>query len=121
VLGEWSPSDDELELNEKPAIHAKGLNEWFGEGEAKTLALKDVNLETYCGEIVYIVGPSGIASVRQHASSGRGDDAATRRTKPKYEPRTGTRSDGASRRKTPRHQDREVGLASDRKELDCAK
>lgn len=41
------------------AIQAKGLNKWFGEGEAKTLALKDVNLETYFGEIVYIVGPSG--------------------------------------------------------------
>jgi len=41
------------------AIRAKGLNKWFGEGEAKTSALKDVDLETYFGEIVYIVGPSG--------------------------------------------------------------
>jgi putative ABC transport system ATP-binding protein len=32
---------------------------WFGEGEARTNALKDVELETYFGEIVYIVGPSG--------------------------------------------------------------
>ncbi len=41
------------------AIKASGLVKWFGEGEAKTTALKEVNLETYFGEIVYIVGPSG--------------------------------------------------------------
>ena len=41
------------------AIQAKGLDKWFGEGEAKTSALKDVELETYFGEMVYIVGPSG--------------------------------------------------------------
>ncbi len=32
---------------------------WFGEGEAKTTAVNEVNLETYFGEMVYIVGPSG--------------------------------------------------------------
>ena len=41
------------------AIKATGVTKWFGEGQAKTLALKDVNLETYFGEMVYIVGPSG--------------------------------------------------------------
>jgi putative ABC transport system ATP-binding protein len=41
------------------AIQAKGLVKWFGEGEAKTTALKNVDLETYLGEMVYIVGPSG--------------------------------------------------------------
>jgi putative ABC transport system ATP-binding protein len=41
------------------AIHAVGLNKWFGEGEARTNALKDVHLETSFGEMVYIVGPSG--------------------------------------------------------------
>ncbi len=41
------------------AIQAKGLEKWFGEGEAKTAALKDVELETHFGEMVYIVGPSG--------------------------------------------------------------
>src|SRR5579862_4167243 len=41
------------------AIKAKGLVKWFGEGEAKTTALRDVDLETYFGEMVYIIGPSG--------------------------------------------------------------
>jgi putative ABC transport system ATP-binding protein len=41
------------------AIHAHGLEKWFGEGEARTIALKDVNLDASFGEMVYIVGPSG--------------------------------------------------------------
>jgi putative ABC transport system ATP-binding protein len=41
------------------AIHASGLDKWFGEGEAKTMALREVNLEAQFGEMVYIVGPSG--------------------------------------------------------------
>ena len=32
---------------------------WFGEGEARTQALKEVNLDAYFGEMLYIVGPSG--------------------------------------------------------------
>ena len=41
------------------AIKANGLMKWFGEGEAKTTALSEVNLEAIFGEMVYIVGPSG--------------------------------------------------------------
>jgi len=41
------------------AIKAKGLEKSFGEGEAKTSALRDVELEAYFGEMLYIVGPSG--------------------------------------------------------------
>jgi putative ABC transport system ATP-binding protein len=41
------------------AINAKGLQKWFGEGEAKTVALRDVELAADFGEMVYIVGPSG--------------------------------------------------------------
>jgi len=43
----------------KAAIRATGLNKWFGEGEARTHAVKDVNFEAFFGEIVYVVGPSG--------------------------------------------------------------
>ena len=41
------------------AIQAIGLNKWFGEGEARTHAVKDVNFDAYFGEILYVVGPSG--------------------------------------------------------------
>ena len=43
----------------KIAIQASGLVKWFGQGEAKTTALNDVNLEAQFGEMVYVVGPSG--------------------------------------------------------------
>jgi putative ABC transport system ATP-binding protein len=41
------------------AIKASGLEKWFGEGEAKTFALRGVDLEADFGEMVYIIGPSG--------------------------------------------------------------
>jgi putative ABC transport system ATP-binding protein len=43
----------------KTAIEAKGLNKWFGEGDAKTHAVRDVTFDAYFGEILYVVGPSG--------------------------------------------------------------
>jgi len=41
------------------AIQATGITKWFGEGEARTQALRSVSLEAAFGEILYIVGPSG--------------------------------------------------------------
>jgi len=41
------------------AIEAKGLTKWFGEGEARTSALRNIEFTAYFGEMVYIVGPSG--------------------------------------------------------------
>ncbi len=41
------------------AIKASGIVKWFGQGEARTQALRDVSLEAYLGEMLYIVGPSG--------------------------------------------------------------
>jgi len=41
------------------AIQAMGLTKWFGEGETKTTALREVSLTAQFGEMVYIVGPSG--------------------------------------------------------------
>jgi putative ABC transport system ATP-binding protein len=41
------------------AIKASGLVKSFGQGEAKTTAVKGVDLEMWFGEMVYIVGPSG--------------------------------------------------------------
>lgn len=45
----------------KTAIEAKGLNKWFGEGDAKTHAVRDVTFDAYFGEILYVVGPSEAA------------------------------------------------------------
>jgi putative ABC transport system ATP-binding protein len=41
------------------ALKADGVSKSFGEGEAKTVALKDIHFEARFGEMVYIVGPSG--------------------------------------------------------------
>ncbi len=41
------------------AIRANELVKWFGEGEAKTVAVRGVTFEAYFGELLYIVGPSG--------------------------------------------------------------
>jgi putative ABC transport system ATP-binding protein len=41
------------------AIEAVGLSKWFGEGEARTYAVKEVNFEAKFGEMLYVVGPSG--------------------------------------------------------------
>jgi putative ABC transport system ATP-binding protein len=41
------------------AISAKGLTKWFGEGEAKMCAVRDVSFDARFHEMLYIVGPSG--------------------------------------------------------------
>ncbi|HEY6923470.1 MAG TPA: ABC transporter ATP-binding protein [Steroidobacteraceae bacterium] len=41
------------------AIKVDAINKWFGEGVARTHAVKDVSLEANFGEILYVVGPSG--------------------------------------------------------------
>lgn len=41
------------------AISANGLVKWFGEGEARTYAVREATFEAYFGEMLYIVGPSG--------------------------------------------------------------
>ena len=41
------------------AIKAEHLVRWFGEGEARTMAINEVSFEAYFGEMLYIEGPSG--------------------------------------------------------------
>ena len=41
------------------AIRAEELVKWFGEGEAKTLAVRGVSFDACFGEMLYIEGPSG--------------------------------------------------------------
>jgi putative ABC transport system ATP-binding protein len=42
-----------------PAIQARALVKWFGEGATKTVAVRSVDLDAYFGEMLYVVGPSG--------------------------------------------------------------
>jgi len=41
------------------AVSAHELTKWFGEGDAKTFAVRNISFEAYFGEIFFIVGPSG--------------------------------------------------------------
>jgi len=41
------------------AVRASELVKWFGEGEARTYAVRKVSFEANFGEMLYIVGPSG--------------------------------------------------------------
>lgn len=41
------------------AVQANELVKWFGEGEARTYAVKNVSFEAFFGEMLYIEGPSG--------------------------------------------------------------
>ncbi|HVW69682.1 MAG TPA: ABC transporter ATP-binding protein [Steroidobacteraceae bacterium] len=41
------------------AIQVTGISKWFGEGAARTQAVKEVSFEASFGEMLYVVGPSG--------------------------------------------------------------
>ena len=41
------------------AIKVEAINKWFGDGAARTHAVKDASLEANFGEVLYVVGPSG--------------------------------------------------------------
>lgn len=43
----------------KTAIVADRVTKWFGEGAARTIAVKEASFEVTWGEMLYIVGPSG--------------------------------------------------------------
>jgi len=40
-------------------VRASGLVKWFGEGEARTVAVREVSFEARFGEMLFIEGPSG--------------------------------------------------------------
>jgi len=44
---------------EQTAVEVLAINKWFGEGAARTHAVKDVSFEARFGEMLYVVGPSG--------------------------------------------------------------
>lgn len=46
-------------LRRRPPIVVRGLNHWFGEGEAAKQALFDIDLDIEAGKLITLVGPSG--------------------------------------------------------------
>jgi putative ABC transport system ATP-binding protein len=44
---------------EQPVISLRNVNHWFGSGEARKHALKDITLDIHPGQIVICTGPSG--------------------------------------------------------------
>jgi putative ABC transport system ATP-binding protein len=45
--------------DDKPSLQARGLMRTFGEGDTRTVALNDVSLDLYPGQITVLEGPSG--------------------------------------------------------------
>ncbi len=43
----------------RTAVQADNLVKWFGDGEARTYAVRSVSFEAFFGEMLYIEGPSG--------------------------------------------------------------
>lgn len=54
-----APGADAIAPDARSAIVARDLDKFFGEGEARTQALRNVSFEARFGEMLYIVGPSG--------------------------------------------------------------
>src|SRR5438132_486069 len=46
-------------LDEKPSLQARSLTRSFGSGETAVVALNDVSLDLYPGQISLLMGPSG--------------------------------------------------------------
>jgi putative ABC transport system ATP-binding protein len=52
-----SPAADTVRMH--PAVRCQGITKEFGDGDAKVLALRGVDLEVFPGEMTLLVGPSG--------------------------------------------------------------
>ncbi len=45
--------------NTHPLVHISGINKYFGEGDSRVDALRDIDLDVYAGQVVALLGPSG--------------------------------------------------------------
>lgn len=43
----------------EPALRATALVKWFGEGDARTMAVREASFDAWFGEMLFIEGPSG--------------------------------------------------------------
>lgn len=41
------------------AIQANALKKWFGDGDARTMAIRDASFTANYGEVLFLAGPSG--------------------------------------------------------------
>src|ERR1700722_17007967 len=46
-------------MSNAPVLIGRGLTRAYGEGHVKTVALRDVSIELYAGELCLLMGPSG--------------------------------------------------------------
>jgi putative ABC transport system ATP-binding protein len=53
------PTDQVDQSVRHPALEARGLTKFFGEGQARMTAVDQVDFVAHFGEMVFIVGPSG--------------------------------------------------------------
>jgi putative ABC transport system ATP-binding protein len=53
------PGQGSVPATREPVISLQHVNHWFGSGEERKHALKDISLEIYPGQIVICTGPSG--------------------------------------------------------------
>ena len=46
-------------LNKTPVVRVEHLSKYFGSGTARVVALRDINMDVYPGQVVGLMGPSG--------------------------------------------------------------
>ena len=54
-----APNPEAGEASGEPIISLKHVNHWFGSGDERKHALKDISLDIYPGQIIICTGPSG--------------------------------------------------------------
>jgi putative ABC transport system ATP-binding protein len=50
---------DAMEQNSSIAVRCRGVTKSYGEGDARVMALRGIDLDVRCGELLMVVGPSG--------------------------------------------------------------
>ena len=48
-----------VKLSPDIAVHCSGITKIYGTGDTKVLALRDIDLDVCCGELLMLAGPSG--------------------------------------------------------------